>query len=92
MVKNFGISFGWQIPLILVIQGIMILGLGWWWLKTKKWGILIIILGGLLNFGDRLVFGYVRDYWKIPLTNIYNNLNDWLIFIGAIITWRQFRK
>ncbi|HPJ17179.1 MAG TPA: signal peptidase II [Candidatus Woesebacteria bacterium] len=75
-----------------MIQIIMVIGLIWWWLKTKKSGLLLIILGGLLNIFDRMYFGYVRDYWKIPFTNIYNNINDWLIFIGAILTWKQFRK
>lgn len=85
MVKNLGISFGisflgdwwWGI--------LMWLALGWWWWRTKNRALLLILVGGGLNIWERLTLGYVRDYWRIPGTNIYNNINDWLIFVGLII-------
>jgi len=49
-------------------------------------------LGGILNLVERVVFGGVNDYWKIPFTNIYNNINDYLILIGGIIVvWKKFK-
>ena len=62
------------------------------WKKDRNWGWLLIILGGLLNLGERLIFGTVNDYWLIPFTNIYNNINDYLIFIGGIIVlWKKLK-
>jgi lipoprotein signal peptidase len=43
----------------------------------------IILIGGLINLIDRLVFGYVRDYWWF--VGVYNNLADWLIGVGVLI-------
>ena len=40
-------------------------------------------VGGWINLIDRLIFGYVRDYWTLGW--VYNNLADWLIQIGIII-------
>jgi lipoprotein signal peptidase len=65
---------------------------GWWYYKERDWRLLLIILGGALNFGEKLIRGYVTDYWIIPGTNIYNNLNDWLIFGGAVLyIWKKLK-
>jgi lipoprotein signal peptidase len=48
-------------------------------------GLLLILLGGGLNLFERLVYGYVNDYWNFLGTGIYNNINDWLISIGIIL-------
>ena len=75
-----------------VIIAVMLGVLVWWWYKEKDWRLLLVILGGALNLGERLVRGYVTDYWIIPGTNIYNNLNDWLIFIGVILyLWKKLK-
>ena len=64
----------------------------WWWKKEKSWPILLIIGGGLLNFGERVFLGYVNDYWRIPGTNLYNNFNDWLIFLGVVLyIWKKLK-
>jgi len=42
------------------------------------------LIGGLINIVDRLVFGYVRDYWNFGGALI-NNLNDWLIGVGVLL-------
>ncbi|MBP9818237.1 signal peptidase II [Candidatus Shapirobacteria bacterium] len=91
--NNFGISFGWYLPWVMLINSIVLLALIWWWWKNRIWGIMLIILGGGLNLVDRFRFGYVRDYWQIPGTLIYNNFNDWLIFAGVVIViWKLWRK
>jgi lipoprotein signal peptidase len=56
-----------------------------WEIRLKSWGLVFIIIGGFLNFWQRLKYGYVIDYWKMPIGDIYNNFMDWLIFIGIII-------
>lgn len=52
-----------------------------------------MVLGGGLNLWERWQWGYVTDYWRIPFTPVYNNVNDWLIFIGVVLyIWQQIRK
>ena len=63
------------------------------WYKDRSRGWLVIILGGLLNLGERIFLGYVNDYWRIPGTNIYNNVNDYLIFVGGVmVVWNRWKK
>lgn len=91
MLANYGISFGLNFPGLLIINALCILLLIVWWRKDRNWGLLLIIGGGLLNLIDRLAYGYVRDYWRIWGTNIYNNLNDWIIFCGLIVyLWQKW--
>lgn len=56
-------------------------------------GLIFILIGGGLNLFERLVFGYVNDYWNFLGMGIYNNINDWLISIGLILfifaTWKK---
>lgn len=94
---NEGMSFGLNFPGLVVIGGIVWLGLViWWWKKRgvgpacRQAGLGLIVLGGGLNLLERILKGYVSDYWKIPGVNLYNNLNDWLIFIGAVgwLIWK----
>ena len=94
---NRGISFGINIPGILFVQ-LFFLGMSiyLWWHDKKAWGWLLIFLGGLFNFLERVIEGVVIDYWRIPFTNIYNNINDYLIFIGIIqviyFIWKKRQK
>jgi len=92
MVANYGISFGLNFPGLLVINVLWLLILIYWWWKDRSWGLILVIVGGSLNLIDRLVFGYVRDYWQIWGTNLYNNGNDWLIFGGLLIyLWQKWQ-
>jgi len=72
------------------LSGIFLVVIGYFWLKERDWGFGLIFLGGMLNWTERLVNGFVVDYWQIPLTNIYNNINDYLIFIGSV--WLIIKK
>ena len=81
--KNYGISFGvdgWVFILLSVLF-VVLFSLIWW--KNDIGGINLIVVGGWINLIDRIVLGYVRDYWKLGF--IYNNLADWMIQIGVII-------
>ena len=84
MVKNFGISFGWQVPMLTIINGLVLLLVAYWMVKKRSIPLGLIFLGGFLNWWERLNYGYVTDYWRIMGTNIYNNVNDWLIFVGVV--------
>jgi len=93
MIRNFGISFGKMLPGVSWWElGVWLLT--WvWFLKSKNWRIGLIVLGGGLNLWERYKWGFVVDYWRIPFTNIYNNVNDWLIFIGVgLYLWQQLKK
>jgi len=95
---NTGISFGWQIPGIEFWGLILIVVLFYIWSQEwRAWGWAFIILGGILNFGERLLTGGVRDYWLIPGTSIYNNINDYLIALGVgeliiYFLWKKRQK
>lgn len=83
VIVNPGISFGVEMPLLLIILiNIILIVL---FLNRRDWGLFLISVGGLINLIDRIRFGYIRDYWQFLGTGIYNNLNDWLIIIGLII-------
>lgn len=83
-VANSGVSFGWFVNGLWLVLTVFVFyflifrsneGLGFW----------IILIGGGINLVDRLRFGYVRDYWQLPMTSLYNNVNDWLIGMGTVI-------
>jgi len=90
VIRNNGISFGLEVPWVVIalIFGVLV----WWWYKEKDWRLVLVIIGGGLNLWERITQGYVTDYWIIPGTNIYNNLNDWLIFIGVVLyIWKKLK-
>jgi lipoprotein signal peptidase len=90
--KNSGASFGIDFVGLNIVSVVMLMVIFLIWKKDKNVGWLLIILGGGLNLIERVVFGSVNDYWKIPFTNIYNNINDYLVFFGGIIViWKKLR-
>ncbi len=90
--ENRGASFGINFIGLNLLSIVILYLLFFLWQRDKSKGWLLIILGGSLNLIERLVFGQVNDYWEIPFTNIYNNLNDYLIFIGGImVLWKKLK-
>lgn len=85
MVYNEGVFLGIKLNGILYISALILFILVLWEIKIKSFGLILIIIGGFFNFYQRLRYGYVVDYWKVPFFNIYNNFMDWLIFIGIIL-------
>lgn len=77
--KNYGTSLGmfWGYSWLLNILGIILVV--WLWRKGE-W---LIAVGGIVNLSDRIRFSYVRDYWKIPMLPVYNNIADWVIALGV---------
>jgi len=98
MIINEGASLGLRFLGMELIQIMMVLVIGvMWWRDKKAWGGGLMIIGGGLNLWERYRFGGVRDYWQIPMTSTYNNLNDYLIAIGVIqliwyLLWKKRQK
>ncbi|HBP50878.1 MAG: hypothetical protein US68_C0005G0033 [Candidatus Shapirobacteria bacterium GW2011_GWE1_38_10] len=97
-VFNEEASLGLKIPALELISsfflGLLVII---WWRDKKAWGLLLMIIGGGLNLVERFRFGGVRDYWQIPMTSIYNNINDYLIALGVIqliwyLLWKKRQK
>lgn len=54
--------------------------------RFLKFGLALIILGGLSNFFDRIYFGYVIDYFRIFILPIsIFNIADLMIIAGVIL-------
>lgn len=57
---------------------------------TTKLGFTMIVAGGLANFGERLVFGHVVDYFYIA--NGVLNVADFFILLGIILIFVNRRS
>lgn len=79
---NKGISFGFSGYLLVGVAFLVLLMVLIMSLKKQDIGLMIVAVGGLINFVDRMVFGYVRDYWSLGF--VYNNLADWIIVCGVL--------
>lgn len=85
---NRGVSFGWLegigVGVVLLAWGIVLVVA----VKTRElWGrcgLLLILIGGIMNIFDRLRYGGVRDNlnWGGVL---YNNVWDYLIVAGLVV-------
>lgn len=53
--------------------------------KSKRVSIYIIIIGGIVNISQRLVFGSVWDYISLPFMPFTNNIADILITGGIVM-------
>ncbi|MDD4410349.1 MAG: signal peptidase II [Candidatus Shapirobacteria bacterium] len=83
MVKNYGISFGINGVFFIVLSIFFVLLFLFLSIKKGK-GYWLIFMGGLANLIERIVLGYVRDYWNFLGLGLYNNINDWIIGIGVL--------
>ena len=90
VVKNYGISFGINGTIFILLNIFFILFLLVLIIKEKKnftfryLGYWLIFIGGIANLVERIILGYVRDYWNFFYLGLYNNINDWIIGIGVI--------
>lgn len=88
--NNYGFSFGFTFPWFEVVAGFAWIGLLYFAIKERSCWLFLAVMGGGLNIGERIISGYVTDYWKIPGIPLYNNINDWLIFIGiGAYLWKK---
>jgi len=88
---NPGISCGLNYNLLLVAAFIALVTLTVLFWRRGNLCLMVILIGGLINFIDRIIFGYVRDYWSFFW--FYNNLADWIIFFGVlcstVMLWKK---
>jgi len=95
-VWNEGVAFGvflgdWHRLMVVMVLVV----LGWWWngLKGNAWGERLLIVGGVGNLIDRLVYGQVVDWLRLPALNLWVNLADLYITLGlGIILMESFSK
>jgi len=86
---SFGINF-WGLNIVALFFLLIVFSM---WRADKNKGWILILIGGGLNLIERIFFGFVNDYLPIFGTNIYNNINDYLIFIGGImVIWDKWKK
>lgn len=87
---NSGISFGlfpesgFAVQLFLVISmllGILILKRN---NKEVNYALFFVLIGGVVNLTQKIIFSNVWDYLAFPLLPFRNNLADVLIFFGVI--------
>lgn len=88
---NQFIAFSIPIPqtIILIAIPIIILGLIVYLIRNfnsyfHQWGILILIVGALSNWVDRVYLGYVLDFIKIPYWPVFN-FADVLVVVGVCL-------
>ena len=88
---NAGISFGLYSNLLVVIAFLSLMVVLLISVRHESLSLMIVAAGGLINFVDRIIFGYVRDYWNLGFA--YNNLADWIIFFGVlysvVMLWKK---
>jgi signal peptidase II len=84
--KHPVVLIGIQVVGIILIGIFILINLN----KKDKWlilGLSCLFGGAIGNLIDRMRNGFVTDFFAIKLTkNLYYNLADMFIFIGAIIT------
>lgn len=88
MIKNYGISFGINGTIFIVLNIIFILIFLVLAIKKGR-GFWLIFIGGAANLIERIIFGYVRDYWNFFGLGLYNNINDWIIGVGVLISFKD---
>jgi signal peptidase II len=96
-VKNYYIAFSLPFsgPILTAIIGLIILLLTIYLLKSlfspntkhqilnTKYALTVLIIGAILNFTDRLKFGFVIDYFYLKYFTIFN-LADMMITFSTI--------
>ena len=90
LVLNSGVSFGLGGALsgttLVGLLGCVLVGLTWWqrkYLFRHPVATGLFLGGAISNIFDRVIQeGTVRDWIRIPGTQLYNNVADWAIFIG----------
>lgn len=81
--KNQGVSFGMYFTGIEWIVFVILCFLGYLLVNNFSWGLYMVWVGGLINTINRLITGYVCDYFNLGLVS--NNIADFLIFVGIVL-------
>ncbi|RDE10651.1 signal peptidase II [Pelagibacterium lacus] len=96
LVWNTGISYGLLgglgAEMLLVVMGLAMLALAWWWWRDQAFltriGIALAIGGALSNAIDRVVYGAVADFFHFYVGNFswyVFNIADIAISAGVLV-------
>jgi len=92
---NKGISLGiWSNCYVVILLPILSLGflvILWHFKKIWNVGLILITAGGTSNCLDRVFYGGVVDFVRLPLIPIFN-LADFLVLTGAVFALVDFIK
>ena len=89
-ISNSGISFGMfadKLSLFINTLGVFVLFFfftSYLREKNRRISIYIILIGGIINMSQRLIYGNVWDYISLPFMPFSNNIADILITSGVI--------
>ncbi|MBU1130372.1 signal peptidase II [Patescibacteria group bacterium] len=93
VVENSGVSFGIGGRMGLVISLLVLIFFLGFYKNNRSRGVELILIGAGINLLDRIRFSFVRDYWNLGDTGIYNNIADWLIFVGLLcFVYERYRN
>lgn len=81
-VINLGVSGGVEMSSWLV--GLGLVGVLYWYIREKSFGLWMILVGGGVNIISRVVWGGVVDYWNL-FGVLNNNLADYLVVGGVVV-------
>lgn len=101
--ENPGLIFGffrnnWFFIYLLPVLVILILGYYFFRIKDKlfRLGSFFIITGIFSNFFGRVLYGYVIDWWYVPIYPMFNmtnsNLADIFIVAGVVLAIISLQK
>jgi len=90
--QNTGILFDLPLPKIMILITTIALGAMLLFLAIKEWkknrahasALVVILVGGLGNFVDRITLGFTADYLFLP-GGLAFNLSDVVIVLGIIL-------
>lgn len=92
---NRGISFGvlinFYVVALLTVLSLCLLIILWYFKKMWNVGLILITSGGIGNLIDRLFYGGVEDFIKLPFIPLFN-LADMAICMGAVLAVVDFAK
>ena len=82
----FGILPGFFWPLVMVV---ILAGVFWSLLRVESWwqrvGLVLVLVGGVGNLVDRVVYGAVVDFICYPIIGVCGNMADIFIVVGAVV-------
>lgn len=88
--SNQGVAFGWQgggEAVIFWVVMVAIVGFLWWREKKEQWWWLLVGGGG--NLGDRVFWGAVTDWIRMPFLGLWFNLADVYISLGVLLAIKK---
>lgn len=96
LVWNTGISYGLLgglgPELLLIVMGLAMIALAWWWIRDNAFltriGIALALGGALSNAVDRVIYGAVADFFHFYVGNFswyVFNLADVAISVGVVL-------